>query len=144
MENASKALLFAAGILIAIILISVAIYLVNMANDATDGVGSAMTEMQLMQFNQKFESYEGVRTGSQIKQLVSTVNANNVDNAGTDSLVEMVDSTGSSTKIIEGDTNNGYTFKGGSAKKYKVEITYDNNAVKTITLKSTNSSSSAT
>ena len=90
-----------------------------------------MTEMQLMQFNQKFTTYEGVRTGSQIKQLVGTVNTSNVDNAGTDLLVEM---TGIG---ISGDSTNGFTYTGGSAKKYKVVITKENGAVKTITLENT-------
>ncbi len=143
MENASKALLFAAGILIAIILISVAVYLVNMSQDATKGVGSAMTEMELMQFNQKFTTYEGVRTGSQVKQLITTVNSSNVDNAGTDLLVTVELGTGIDAKYLTGDTTGNYKFDGGNAKKYQVEITPYNQdgAVKKIVIKGTSGTS---
>lgn len=141
MENASKALLFAAGILIAIILISVAVYIVSMSQEATKGVGSTMSEMQLMQFNQKFTTYEGVRTGSQIKSLVEVVNANNVDNAETDLLVDFEghasNSTATDSKIISGTDKDGYKFIGGSAKKYNVIITKENGAVKTIQITNT-------
>lgn len=137
MENASKALLFAAGILIAIILISVAVYLVNMSQDATKNVGSAMTEMQLMQFNQQFTTYEGIRTGSQIKQLVNKVNTSNADNAGTDMIVNF---EGTDSSIIDGSADAGFNFKGGSAKKYNVKITTEDGAVKTIVITGTTSS----
>lgn len=134
MENASKALLFAAGILIAIILISVAVYIVSMSQEATKGVGSTMSEMQLMQFNQKFTTYEGVRTGSQIKSLVEAINASNVENDGTDLIVEI---SGDGIDNSGAPTNNKFT--GGTAKKYKVAIDKVDGAVKTITIKGTSS-----
>lgn len=136
MENASKALLFAAGILIAIILISVAVYIVSMSQEATKGVGSTMSEMQLMQFNQKFTTYEGVRTGSQIKSLVEAINASNVENDGTDLIVEI-----SGDGIDNSGAPNNNKFTGGTAKKYKVAIDKVDGAVKTITIKGTSSSS---
>lgn len=134
MENASKALLFAAGILIAIILISVAVYIVSMSQEATKGVGSTMSEMQLMQFNQKFTTYEGVRTGSQIKSLVEAINASNVENEGTDLIVEI-----SGDGIDTAGAPNNNKFTGGTAKKYKVAIEKVDGAVKTITIKGTSS-----
>ena len=136
MENASKALLFAAGILIAIILISVAIYLVNMSQQATTGVASTMTEMQLMQFNNKFEQYNGVRTGAQIKQLVNTINASNVENAGTDLIVNI---TGEGIASATGSTDTcpQYTCTLGSAKKYKVTLTPHNGAYTEIKVENT-------
>lgn len=134
MENASKALLFAAGILIAIILISVAVYIVSMSQEATKGVGSTMSEMQLMQFNQKFTTYEGVRTGSQIKSLVEAINASNVENEGTDLIVEI-----SGDGIDAAGAPNNNKFTGGTAKKYKVAIEKVDGAVKTITIKGTSS-----
>lgn len=136
MENASKALLFAAGILIAIILISVAVYIVSMSQEATKGVGSTMSEMQLMQFNQKFTTYEGVRTGTQIKSLVEVINASNVENEGTDLIVVI-----SGDGIDDSNAPNENKFTGGSAKKYKVAIQKVDGAVKTITITGTSSTS---
>lgn len=130
MENASKALLFAAGILIAIILISVAVYIVSMSNQATEDVGKTMSDMQLSSFNSKFTTYEGIRTGSQVKALVEAVNASNANNANTDLIVEF----DADTKIITGDATSGYKFVGGTAKKYTVDVSSgkEAGAVKTI------------
>lgn len=132
MENASKALLFAAGILIAIILISVAVYIVGMANNATSGVASTMTDMELSSFNSRFTTYEGTSiAGSQIKQLVEVVNGSNVQNAGTDLIVEM---TGTG---ISGSSTDGFSFTGGTARKYKVEMEKTDGAISTITISGT-------
>lgn len=121
MENASKALLFAAGILIAIILISVAVYIVGMANNATSGVASTMTEMQLSSFNSKFTTYEGTSiSGSQIRQLVAAVNASNVENADTD--LKVLIETNPNT-LISGAEDGTYVFSGGTSRRYKVEMT---------------------
>lgn len=132
MENASKALLFAAGILIAIILISVAVYIVSMANDSTDQVGATMTEMQLSSFNSKFTTYAGVRSGSQVKALVEAINASNENNAESALIVEI---SGDGIDNAGAPTNNKFT--GGSAKKYNIEITKVDGAVKTITVTGT-------
>ena len=127
MENASKALLFAAGILIAIILISVAVYIVSMSNQATDNVGAQMSEMQLKAFNQKFTVYEGIRTGSQVKSLIDVVNSSNATES------EKVTMSGSGIS----DNSGTYSFSGNSAKKYKVELTKTGSAVTAITVSDT-------
>ena len=132
MENASKALLFAAGILIAIILISVAVYIVSMSNEATEGVGSQMTEMQLKAFNQKFAVYEGIRTGSQVKSLVDVVNSSNATET---EKVTISNATGC-TAVDTSDANN-YKFSGNNSKKYKVELTKTGSAVTAITISNT-------
>ena len=137
MENASKALLFAAGILIAIILISVAVYIVSMANESTKNVGSTMTDMEISAFNSKFTTYEGLRTGSQVKSLVEAVNTSNANNAGTDLEVSMNETP----KIITKDTQGNYKFDGGSAKKYQVSFEKESGAIKTITVKLAGTSS---
>lgn len=134
MENASKALLFAAGILIAIILITVAVYLVSMSQDATKDVGSTMSEMQLMQFNQKFTTYDGRRTGSQLKQLVATVNSSNVNNAGTDLLVKFEDRTSGNTKALTSpeDVDGNIKCNAGGSKYYYIKCETTNGAVSKI------------
>ena len=135
MENASKALLFAAGILIAIILISVAVYIVGMANNTITGVASTMTEMELSSFNSKFTSYAGTAiAGSQIKQLVEAVNSSNTEHAGTDLQIEMV---GDPTDLIKSETQNEvqhFSFSGGTARKYGVTIEKTDGAVSKITI----------
>ena len=145
MENASKALLFAAGILIAIILISVAVYIVSMSNDATKNVGSTISDMELSSFNSKFTTYEGVRTGSQVKALVETVNSSNSNNSNTDLLVELEigKNFGTSTPKLTGTAEGGdYALSVGSSKKYQIEIEKESGAVKKITINGTEKASS--
>lgn len=75
MENASKALLIAGAILLAILLISLGIMIFNTASDTI--TSSGMSDMQQTTFNQKFEKYEGAQKGSAIRSLVQEVMANN-------------------------------------------------------------------
>lgn len=147
MENASKALLFAAGILIAIILISVAVYIVSMSNDATKQVGGTISDMELSSFNSKFTTYEGIRTGSQVKALVEAVNASNSSNADTDLIVDITlgnaNTFGSQAPTLGGSNKGDYTLSVGSSKKYKIEIKKESGAVKTIIISGTEKSSSS-
>lgn len=134
MENASKALLFAAGILIAIILISVAVYIVSMSQEAMGGTKNAMTKVQLMQFNQQFTTFEGRTTGSQIKQLISTINTNNTNDP--DQLVDL-DVSGCSGVTLTGTKEAGdFSTRGlGSSAKYDVSFEYQNEAVSKVIIK---------
>lgn len=75
MENASKALLIAGAILLAILLISLGIMIFNTASDTI--TSSGMSDMQQTTFNQKFEKYQGKQKGSAIRSLVQEVMANN-------------------------------------------------------------------
>ncbi len=127
MENASKALLFAAGILIAIILISVAVYIVSMGNQAVDEASGTIAGMSVKSFNQKFEVYADTQTGSQVSSLVSEVNANNANNPNAQ--VDLVNAQG----IIDGTSPN-QRFVGNKAKKYNVSIEKTAGAVSKITV----------
>ena len=59
MENASKALLMAAGVLIGILLISLAVYLFVDFGSTSAQINTQNAEKQLTQFNSKFTSYIG-------------------------------------------------------------------------------------
>lgn len=76
MENASKALIIAGAILLAILIISLGILIFNQAQDTVGSVN--MDEQEIMAFNNKFTQYEGdsVR-GSQVNALAQAVLANN-------------------------------------------------------------------
>ena len=96
---------------IAIIFMIVIVVKFGIVEECTNTMRSSFesTKMELMQFNQKFITYEGVITGSQIKALVETVNASNLENDGTELVVS-----------INVRTNeNQYVFKGGNAKNIK-------------------------
>lgn len=76
MENATKALLIAAAILIAIVLISLGVYVLS---QGTSMVKEAdMSEVEITAFNNKFEAYFGTKvSGSKVKQLKNTVDQHN-------------------------------------------------------------------
>jgi len=77
MENASKALIIAGAILLAILLISLGIMIYGQAQDTVNSGGMSDAEMQA--FNSKFLKYEGKnKTGSQVKALLNEVKVNNV------------------------------------------------------------------
>ncbi len=79
MENASKALIIAGAILLAILLISLGIMIFNQAQDTVNNNGMSQAEMQA--FNNKFIKYEGTRSGTEVKALINEVIASNADDS---------------------------------------------------------------
>jgi len=76
MENATKALLIAAAILIAIILITLALAVIRQGQDAVQTVD--MTEAEKMAFNSKFLMYERERvSGKEVNTLIKIVAQHN-------------------------------------------------------------------
>ena len=77
MENATKALLIAAAILIAIVLISIGVYVLSIGQQAV--TGADMTEQEIATFNSKFTSYEGSHVmGSKVNALLQAVASSNI------------------------------------------------------------------
>lgn len=77
MENASKALIIAGAILLAILIISLGIMIFGQAKGVMDG--NAMSDVEIQQFNSKFTMYEGERVrGATVNSMLQTVLANNV------------------------------------------------------------------
>ncbi len=79
MENASKALIIAGAILLAILLISLGILIFNQAQDTVNNGG--MSQAEITAFNNKFLKYEGKQKGSVAKSLVNEIIASNADDA---------------------------------------------------------------
>lgn len=85
MENASKALLIAASILVVIILIALGMKTLNATKDTQDSVETTMEGTEMASFNNKFTSYFGNnKSAAQAKALASVVVSNN---ATTDTIV---------------------------------------------------------
>lgn len=72
MENASKALIIAASILIAIVLITLGVIIVNKGRSAIGDVN--LTDQEVSAFNSKWEGYLGNQLGSNVKSLQNTIN----------------------------------------------------------------------
>lgn len=76
MENATKALLIAAAVLVAILIISFGLVIYNKSTTATDSADLTATQIQAQ--NEKFAKYEGEnKRGSVVNALLETVLTNN-------------------------------------------------------------------
>lgn len=73
MENATKALLIAGTVLIAIIMVSVAVYLYSLYSDQADQYSETISATELQKFNSKFDVYLG-RENITAQEIVSVVN----------------------------------------------------------------------
>ena len=76
MENATKALLIAAAVLVAILIISFGLVIYNKSTTAADSADLTATQIQAQ--NEKFAKYEGEnQRGSVVNALLETVLTNN-------------------------------------------------------------------
>lgn len=76
MENATKALLIAAAVLVAILIISLGLVVYNMAADTIGSVNLSQQEIQ--QHNDKWTRYEGeAQRGNQVNALLTEVTNHN-------------------------------------------------------------------
>lgn len=129
MENASKALIIAAAILIAIVLITVGVYIIGVGQDQIKNSG--MSDIDKTAFNQKFLGYEGAQKGSVVRTIVNEVMAiNNSSEASDESRVEI---TGVVKLEAEADKQPDYgTLK--NTQTYNISFVYSNGRIKTINI----------
>ncbi len=122
MENASKALIIAGAILLAILIISLGIMIYNQAQQATQGGG--MDQAELSAFNTKFLKYEGTKKGTIVKSMVQDVLAVNADSDENENI----------NVGINGDVNFADTSDIMSNKNYTVKMEYHDGRIWNITL----------
>ena len=104
MENASKALIIAGAILLAILLISLGIMIFTQAQDTV--TNSGMSEAELQSFNSKFLKYEGNMKGTMVKSLIQEVSSNNGNENNAERKVSLNDKEFPATNSI----NNNSTY----------------------------------
>ena len=119
MENATKALLIAAAVLIAILIISLGIVIYNQASETVNSVNMSAQEIQA--FNDQFLKYEGSgKRGTEVNALLKTVVNNNIaENAEGSSKIVTV--SGSAT--VDGTESN--IPRVDSAQVYTVTVNLD-------------------
>ena len=126
MENASKALIIAGAILLAILIISLGIMIYNQASGVVNN--NAMSEVDISTFNQKFTQYEGdyIR-GAQVNALLDQVRSNNITYQDDESRQVAIQSTlvggGAGTNTVVNGTTN--VTKAETGRTYKVKCTMD-------------------
>lgn len=131
MENASKALIIAGSILLAILIIAMGVMIFNNAKNAADT--STFDTAEINMFNQKFERYNNNQLGSQVKSLISFAISNASTNKEEPSKlpsVIFIDEDGTETKaegeITASDDNETYIDKLGEMRNViKSTHTYD-------------------
>ena len=128
MENASKALIIAGAILLAILIISLGIMIYNQASGVVNN--NSMTEVEVTTFNQKFEQYLGDKVrGANVKSLINAVNTNNMSTDDTSKQVTLI---GGKDVTIQGGAATGdykATIETGSTYKVEVKGSNDKNGM---------------
>lgn len=123
MENATKALLIAAAVLVAILIISLGLVVYNMAAEAMGNVN--LSEQEIKVHNDKFIQYEGeAERGSQVNALLQTVLTNNLDATDDGQKVEVV--MGSQTLVSKDQTTSPTKVDTGAT--YTVTAIYDSDS----------------
>ena len=115
MENASKALIIAGAILLAILLITLGIYIFQQAQSTVNNSGMSQAEIQ--SFNSQFTKYEGKIKGSAVKSLIQEVNVNNSQDESNEHQITIV-------KATEGN-NTSFPSPSGSANSNIKQYTTD-------------------
>ena len=80
MENASKALIIAGAILIAILLIGIGVGLISAVSDPAAQGTDEIVQAGIKAANAKFEKYQGKQTGSNIISLIKEIRIHNSSN----------------------------------------------------------------
>lgn len=125
MENATKALLIAAAILVAIIIIGIVMGVVTKGQEQVQDVD--LSGHELTAFNAKFKNFEGTnRPASDVRALLSTVMTHNQSekNGNTVTVGGNITMSADATSIPTVD----------GASRYTVTLTYTSGRVTAITI----------
>ena len=119
MENATKALLIAAAVLVAILIISLGLMVYNMASETVGNVN--LSGQEVAAFNEKFVGYDGPnKRGSEVNAMLKTVLNHNLTN---ETKIAVVAESGSEVSL---DTNaTSITKQANVSKLYKVTVEYE-------------------
>ena len=128
MENASKALIIAGAILLAILLISLGIMIYTQAQDTVNNSG--MSDAEIQAFNSKFLKYEGsAQKGTVVKSMVQEILANNAESSNKVTTAGAIEIKGTAA-----DNNKSFTTGIDTKKTYNVTISYANGRVSVINI----------
>ena len=119
MENASKALLIAGAILLAIILISMGLIVVRQGQEFTNN--NQFSKFEIESFNSNFTQFEGTKRGTDVKSLIQEVIASNA--------ADTADDNGRKVTVYDMGTGDVEATTGGtelkSAANIKSTVSYE-------------------
>ena len=134
MENATKALLIAAAVLIAIILISLGLAVVRQGQEAVQDAD--LSEAEATQFNSKFTMYEGTNVStSRVNAMLNAVFAHNNQEqaAGTGNYVTVYFGAGTTDVALSSGATT--VNKKGGSEYYEVVCNYTGTIITSINVK---------
>ncbi len=125
MENATKALMIAGAVLIAILIISVGMMIFSQGDSVIKGSQGKIDQVAVQAFNSAYDSYEGDQKGSALKQLISTVISSNATYEGTqdDKVISVKVGTSEAAKDSKGLSTARASLVAGKA--YTVSFDYN-------------------
>lgn len=110
MENASKALIIAGGILLAIAIIGIGMYVYQQAAGAIDN--TKLTAQEIEAYNSEFSQYGGKQNGATVRAMLDRLRTHNSLNSDDESKVIVVGTTW-------GD------FKGETLQRSDIDLSQD-------------------
>lgn len=123
MENATKALLIAAAVLIAILIISLGLVVYNTSAETVKSANLSQQEVQSA--NEKFARYNGEnKRGSEVNAMLQTVLNANVDAAAANETGRQVSVTLDNSEILA-KTAKSIAKQADTSKLYKIEVQYN-------------------
>lgn len=131
MENASKALIIAGAILLAILIIGLGMFIYNQAADTLDG--AQLDGQKVDSYNREFLQYEGTKQGSQVKTLLNNIKSHNRKAEDASQVIIATEEEYESNAKVSApseenkeDVNDGISaIKILSAKTYNITFAYD-------------------
>lgn len=134
MENASKALLIAGAILIAILLIGIAMMVFGNINGLIGSAGQQADQMEVSAFNTRFEQYAGERvSGSNVKTLINNINASNATYADDESRQITIKDSDTGITATTWSAGNPVKITGTIGNNFRYKVVFDTNKAGFIT-----------
>jgi len=132
MENASKALIIAGAILLAILIISLGMMVLSNATGLLKNGG--MDKAGVQAFNETFLKYDGNKKGSEIRSLVSEVMSNNNSDEASDETRVSINGDGNGPVTLGAgeDEQPHYADSFKNTQTYKVSFDYTKGRVSNI------------
>ena len=126
MENATKALLIAAAVLVAILIISLGLVVYNMAAETVGGIN--LSEQEVAAHNETFIRYEGPsQRGSQVNAMLRSVLSHNMDEENAGKKVTVYNGT-NSTSVWLSSTATSISKNADTGRTYTVTTVRDANS----------------
>lgn len=126
MENTSKALIIAGSIILAILLVSLGLFIYNKSNNA-DLANDTTLKMKLTGFNSQYEIYEGITSGRSVKYLLNIAARNNEELYLDDTAIQYVVCICSNSSIILDNYSKGSAMRSGLDRSRGYGVKYPSN-----------------